>query len=423
MDGYGLTTLFLDLNSFFASVEQQERPELRGRPVGVIPVEAEGTSCIAASYEARAFGVKTGTSVNDARRLCPGIRLVCARPRVYLEYHHRVLDAVGECVRVRRVCSIDEVACDLPLSMRTPERVEELGRLVKREVLARVGECMKSSVGVAPNGLLAKLAADMQKPDGLTVLTLADLPSKILHLPIEDIPGIGPRMGPRLRARGVGTMEALYAQSEAQMSAHWGGIVGRRMWMWLRGREVELPGVVHRTIGHQHVLPPALRSDEGARAVVLRMLTKAMLRARHQGYAPSRLTIGVRYEGAYDMPVRRWSAWTPLGDASADLVNAVTAATALWATRDPGTPKQVSVTLSDLVALSSATRPLFEEERKGSDLTHAMHLINTKHGRNTLYPASVHTARDAAPGGIAFHCVPDRTFHDSLAGDEARTRR
>lgn len=423
MDGYGLTTLFLDLNSFFASVEQQERPELRGRPVGVIPVEAEHTSCIAASYEAKRFGVKTGTSVPDAKRLCPGIALVCARPRVYLDYHHRVLDAMSACVHVRKVCSIDEMACDLPLSMRTPERAAELGCLVKREVVSRVGACMKSSVGVAPNGLLAKLAADMQKPDGLTVLTLEDLPSKILHLPIEDIPGIGPRMGPRLRARGVRTMQDLYAQSESQMSAHWGGIVGRRMWMWLRGREVDLPPTVHRTIGHQHVLPPALRSDEGARAVVLRMMTKAMLRARHQGYAPSRLTIGVRYEGAYDAPARRWSGWATLGDASADLVNAVTAATALWAARDPGTPRQVSVTLSDLVALSSATLPLFGEERRGSDLTHAMHLINTKHGRNTLYPASVDKARDAAPGGIAFHYVPDRTFHDSLAADEARTRR
>src|SRR5437660_6497871 len=92
--------LFLDLNSYFASVEQQERPELRGQPVGVMPVVADTTSLIAASYEAKAFGVKTGTRVAEAKVLCPKIKLVEARHAVYVRYHYKIVEVVDSCVPV-----------------------------------------------------------------------------------------------------------------------------------------------------------------------------------------------------------------------------------------------------------------------------------------------------------------------------------
>ena len=96
--------LFVDLNSYFASVEQQDRPELRGKPVGVVPMMADTTCCIAASYEAKAFGVKTGTIVADARRMCPDIVLVEARHELYVDYHHRIVEAVESCLPVTAVC-------------------------------------------------------------------------------------------------------------------------------------------------------------------------------------------------------------------------------------------------------------------------------------------------------------------------------
>src|ERR1039458_5522775 len=108
-----LNWLFVDLNSYFASVEQQVRPELRGRPVGVVPMMADTTCCIAASYEAKTFGVRTGTIVADAKRMCPEIVLVEGRHEIYTEYHHRVVEAVESCVPVTAVCSIDEMACRL----------------------------------------------------------------------------------------------------------------------------------------------------------------------------------------------------------------------------------------------------------------------------------------------------------------------
>ena len=100
--------LFIDMNSYFASVEQQLRPELRGVPVAVAAVDAETTSCIAASYEAKKFGVRTGTRVGEARRLCPALRVVPARPRLYVEKHNEIIEAVESVLPVASVLSIDE---------------------------------------------------------------------------------------------------------------------------------------------------------------------------------------------------------------------------------------------------------------------------------------------------------------------------
>ena len=105
--------LFLDLNSYFASVEQETRPELRRKPVAVVPMVADTTCCIAASYEAKAFGVRTGTGVKDAKQMCPGLRIVEARHELYVQYHHKIVEAVNTCVPVTAVVSIDEMACRL----------------------------------------------------------------------------------------------------------------------------------------------------------------------------------------------------------------------------------------------------------------------------------------------------------------------
>src|SRR5215472_7587872 len=143
--------LFVDLNSYFASVEQQDRPELRGKPVRVVPMLADTTCCIAASYEAKAFGVRTGTIVADARRMCPDIVLVEGRHELYVEYHHRVVEAVESCLPVTTVCSIDEMACRLMGRERPLLAAMDLARKVKARIRDRVGDCLRSSVGLATN--------------------------------------------------------------------------------------------------------------------------------------------------------------------------------------------------------------------------------------------------------------------------------
>src|SRR5258708_1415700 len=158
-DAESLRWLVIDLNSYFASCEQQEQPALRAKPVVVAPMLADTTCVIAASYPAKAFGVKTGTMIREARRLCPELIVVPARPKLYVEYHHRILDAIESCIPIEDVMSIDEVACRLDRSQRTPDAVTNLALQIKASVRDEVGACLTSSIGAATNCLLAKLAS------------------------------------------------------------------------------------------------------------------------------------------------------------------------------------------------------------------------------------------------------------------------
>src|SRR3989442_12754391 len=143
--------LFIDMNAFFASVEQQERPELRGRPVVVAPVMADSTCAIAASYEAKAFGVHTLTSVKDAKRLCPDIQIVGARPRLYQQYHQRIVEVLNDHFVTVKVLSVDEMACLVSRYCAGAEAERKLGLRVKLDLYRRLGECMQCSTGVAGN--------------------------------------------------------------------------------------------------------------------------------------------------------------------------------------------------------------------------------------------------------------------------------
>src|SRR5271170_2088920 len=145
--------LFLDLNSYFASVEQQEQPELRGRPVGVVPVVTNSTCCIAASYEAKAYGVKTGTMVRDAKALCPHIELVEARPKLYVEYQQKIIQAVEENLPVWQVFSVDEMACQLLGRERFLPNATTIAYRIK-QALRSLGIALRCSIGLAPNSYL-----------------------------------------------------------------------------------------------------------------------------------------------------------------------------------------------------------------------------------------------------------------------------
>jgi nucleotidyltransferase/DNA polymerase involved in DNA repair len=151
----------------------------------------DSACAIAASYAAKAFGIKTGTLVKEARRLCPAVIPVQARHRIYIDYHERILRAVDTCVPVEKVCSIDEVVCRLMGTERQVVVARELAFKLKHALRDRVGDCLTCSIGIAPNVFLAKVGSDMQKPDGLVVITKADLPEILLGLELQEIYGIG----------------------------------------------------------------------------------------------------------------------------------------------------------------------------------------------------------------------------------------
>lgn len=398
-----LTTLFIDFNAYFASVEQHIHPELRGRPVAVVPMDTDSTSVIAASYEAKRFGVKTGTRVGDAKRMCPGLVLASARTGEYVRIHHDLIAAVDAVIPVRAVHSIDEMSCRLAPVEREPDAARAVAMKVKRSIAERVGPTMRCSIGIAPNRFLAKVGTDMMKPDGLVVIRNEDLPHVLHPLNLDDLPGIGRRMLARLNAQGITSVEQLCAATRSDLHAKWHSVLGSYWHAWLRGEETHEEGETpRRSIGHQHVLAPNLRHAQGARAVVIRLLHKAAARARALGYAVSELSV---WAGHTDWT--RWSATARMGPRR-DTSGLVERVTAMWDSRRPDSPppRIVGVTLQNLVPNRSTTIPLFEQERRLSDLSDVMDKVNQKFGKNAVYIGAMHQAKSSAPSRIAFGSIP-----------------
>ena len=410
-----LTALFVDCDSYFASVEQHLDPALRGKAVGVAPVMAETSCCIAASYEAKAFGVKTGTRISDARILCPGITIVEAKPPEYVRYHHRIIEAVEDCIHVEAVLSIDEMWAWLPLNLRDPATVTDIGKRIKAAVARDVSPVIKVSIGAGPNKYLAKIASKMRKPDGLFVIEHHALPGVLHALDLRDLTGIGHNMEVRLHAAGIHTVATLCAASKETVRAAWGGVMGDRLWHLLRGDEIPDLETSRKSLGHSHVLPPDSRPPARAWPILCKLLHKACERLRAEGLLAGALTLQLTFlRGA------SWTAESPTTETDST-VALMRLLDRLWRGRpDSRRPLlKVGIVLTRLcehgnytpqlfaTAESAAEAPTAADEAKHQRLDATLDRLRARYGRKVVYFGSVQESREQAPMRISFSHVPN----------------
>lgn len=395
---------------------------MRGKPLGIVPVLAETTCCIAASYPAKARGVKVGTGIAEARALCPDIIFVQQRPAVYIGYHHRLLAVIESCIHVSEIRSIDEVECDLTATFAPREQALAVARQIKARIAREIGPCLTSSIGIAPNWMLAKMATDLQKPDGLVVLDEADLPARLLDLKLRDFLGIGVRMEARLLVHGITTVAQLYAAPREVLRGVWGGVEGERMHARLRGDTIPLPVERNQTIGHSHVLPPYLRTVPQSHAVLHRLLQKAAMRLRSIGYYAGALTVHLNY---YDEV--SWCDELRLTETQ-DTLTLTIALNRLWARRPAAlrnrAPFQVGLVLTRLLPPSCHTPDLFhhrQDEARGR-LLHAMDDLNHTFGNGSVYFGGAFGVTDSAPMRISYTCIPKPELEEIDPVRERRVR-
>ena len=425
--------LHIDLNSFFASVEQELHPEYRGKPLGVCGTMADTGALIAASYEAKALGINTLTKVGEARRLCPDILLVHGSHTTYAEFSHKICAAVERCCPVAHTPSIDEMVCELMGREREPANARRIAFQIKQAIRDDVGQTLRCSIGMAPNRYLAKIASDMQKPDGLIGLLPSQLPRAIAHLKLRDLPGVGARTEARLNAKGMTTMEQLLALDRPGMHALWDSVWGDRLYHWLRGAETgddgaPVPSDIQKSLGHSHVLGPEFRSDEGAWSVAHKLLHKASMRLRMERFFTGSLAISIKYALSRDQVALvqqqgigktrqhtsgiqqlSWGMEARFADCQ-DTLSLLDVLRKAWARRPQGElyarPFFVGVTLRELIPESEHQSTLFSDTDHRADLSATMDKLNLKYGHTTLHFAGMLPARETAPTRIAFTQIP-----------------
>jgi len=397
-----LNWMLIDMNSYFASVEQHLRPELRGRRVAVIPVESENTCVIAASYDAKRFGVKTGTRVSDARRLCPEITFVRARPDIYVKLHHAILRSVDKCLPVHKVYSIDEWTIRLMGEEQKRDRAIALAGRIKRQLLGDFSPWLTCSIGIAPTRLLAKIASELKKPDGLTVLDPGELPGRLDHLSLDDLCGIGHGMVARLSAHGIHEVRDLWAISRQRAIEVWGSIGGASWWAGFHGYDEPEQLTRRRSMSHASVLDPKFRNDHDAYGILVRLLCRLGARLRNDGYFAHYLRVHwkcLRGGG--------WHAETTLPCVQ-DTPTLLKQFQTLWRDRADGAgpPIKVGVEVAGLVPATQVSQPLFDEMEKPGRVSRAVDKINHRWGFATIYFGTLHGFRHRMDDKIAFGRIP-----------------
>lgn len=402
--------LFLDLNSYFASVEQQRHPELRGRPVAVVPVVTDFTCAIAASYEAKAYGIKTGTIIGDAKKMCPQLRCVLAQHNHYVEYHHKIVDEFVRHTPLNKVWSVDEMSSRLPPNKRTPETASALAERIRQGIWKNVGECINCSIGIASNSYLAKVATDMKKPNGLVILDQSNVRDKLFKLDLIDLPGINVRMEERLRKAGIATVEQLWNISPKHARMIWGGVGGERFWYNLHGYHIPDLDTHPSMIGHSRILDPELRTPSKARQVARRLTIKAAARLRRKEFFATRFYLSARSDDT-----NKWSGEIQLHPAQ-DTFTFLRHLDDMWAIMvDEARPykiRKLSITMHGLKKAGEISLDFFRTEtrqtRRNEALSQAIDKLNEKYGAETLQlGVSPQTSAGYLGTKIAFSRVPE----------------
>lgn len=377
--------LYLDLNSCFATIEQQARPCLRGKPVAVTNRLVPNSCIITASYEAKACGVKVGMRRVEAEALCPGLVFTESEPSKYIYVHERLRRIMEEYSTRVEMKSIDEGVIDLtraPVAIRERSAVEVAEEL-KARLKSEVGCYMRSNAGVASNRFLAKLAAELHKPDGLDAITPENKRTVFTGLGLTDLPGINVRFERRLKTYRINTpLEFLDASEEVLRRQVFLSIDGTKWYKRLRGIEVDGVTSTIKSVGRQFVLESKTLSREEVWQRMAHLVEDVGYRLRSKGlYARGVYIWGYGYNGvgckAHELATIPFSADREIMAVARKLFR-----------RLPDGMRVIGVTLYKLQDGPNPQMSLFEEEyARERRVAEAVDSVNRRFGARTLHSA------------------------------------
>ncbi len=393
--------LFLDMNSFFASCEQHFRPELRGKPIVVAPTVGPSGCVIAASYEAKALGVRTGWRVGEAQKIIPNLAVVDARHRNYVEIHTGLKALLErEFTPDPLVLSVDEFGIPLDKTEQWTPNAHKLALRVKQRIFETFSPALRCSIGIGPNMFLSKLGTEVQKPDGLVIMQLHTLEEAFKTLKLRDIPGINWGMSNRLATLGIRTALNFFNAPHDLLHSTL-GILGDAWWYNLHGYRVDVAHNATKSMSHSHVLAPKLRTKAKARAVIYKLCIKLADRLREKDFDTTHIAVWVRSKPSWQYSFAIHPTQDPF------TIFRVIAKAYDETFPDDQIPHQANIVVYGLVPRQTNTLGLFpSNELKASPLFASVDALNHRFGRWTVQPASTLPVQDSAPNRITFR-VPD----------------
>ncbi len=369
--------MHIDMNAFFASVEQQANPELRGKPIAVTGA-GHRTVITTSSYEARAFGVKTGMAVWEAKRCCPQLIIVTGDNRKYTYTSSHIMRMMQDYTPQVEVFSIDEAFMDVSHSLALFSSAETIAHQLKARIRHNFG--ITCSVGIAPNKLLAKLASDMQKPDGLTIIKPDDVKRLMERMPIQELCGIGKKTQKQLNMMSIYNCGELGRCDEERLTRKF-GIVGRRL--KLMGQGIDNSPVIPeelqdevKSVGHSMTLERDISHPDDIRRFLLQLSEMVGSRARRYNVSGKTVSLYIRYADFFTNLGRQTTVHDYI-NLSSDIYS--TALSILDSIELEQPIRLMGISLSNLKH-QAAQLPLFEEDRKKLLATQAMDSINQKFG-------------------------------------------
>lgn len=386
--------ILVDMDAFFASIEQLDFPELRGKPVGVTNGLA-GTCIITPSYEARAFGIKTGMQVKEAKSLCPGFIQRPSRPLRYAELSTRIMTALQDVTPDVEVFSVDEAFLDVTRCQRlhgSPERIAEMTREKVRLVSG-----LSCSVGLSGDKTTAKYAARLRKPDGLFVIPPWEAEARLHDVPVTELCGIKDGIGNFLASRGVRTCGQMKHLPPGELERRFGGL-GLRIWLMCQGQDpsaVSTASPPPKSIGHGKVMPPNTRDVRVLRTYLQHMAEKVAARLRKHGLEAQSFFIGLLARNGYLGGEYRCTEFTSDGRQIMQLCDAMLRDH--WCKGEHNNEgrqgvHQVQITATDprpaqqQLGLFSQNN---KEDRQRQALLATLDLINARYGEFTAAPATL----------------------------------
>lgn len=376
--------MHIDMNAFFASVEQQADPALQGKPIAVI---GRGRTVVTtASYEARACGVKTGMNTWQAKQACPQIIFVIGDNRKYTHTSAEIMKLMHDYTPLVEVFSIDEAWLDVTGSLSIFGSAENIAGLIKSRIKHRFG--ITCSIGIAPNKLLAKLASEMQKPDGLTVIPAAEVGRILENMPAKELCGIGRKVEQSLLMMGIRTCGELGRYPLERLNCKF-GIVGERLQQM--GRGIDTSPVVPadeqeevKSVGHSMTLERDIESRQEMLKYLLQLAEMVGRRARRYDVAGKTVHLTVRLAD-FTTSGRQSSRREPTNQSDEIFAEAVR----ILDTLELDQPvRLLGIRITNL-SYQRLQLPLFEEERRRVLATAAMDEVNDRYGSFAVTYGSV----------------------------------